>query len=465
MKEFLGNDFVLRTETAKKLYHDYAENMPIFDFHCHLPVQQIYEDKKFATVTEVWLGGDHYKWRLLREFGVDESYITGDKSDWEKFQKFAEVLPYAIGNPIYVWSHLELSRFFGINDVLCPATAKSIYDRANEKLQTLTARQLIQGSNVKKLFTTDDPIDDLHYHKALKQQGTFPVEVYPAFRPDKAINIELNGYVEYIQKLSNVCGYPIDGVQSLCKALSDRIDYFDSVGCVCSDHALDVVMYQDATAEQVDAIIKIALSGGKLTNEQVQMYKGYVLVHLGREYSAHKWVQQYHIGALRNNSSRYMRLLGADTGFDAIEDQPFAKKLASLMNKLDETDQLPKTILYCLNPRDNEVLATLINCFQQSGVSGKIQFGSAWWFNDQKDGMTRQMTALMQVGLLSKFVGMLTDSRSFLSYTRHEYFRRILCDLLGEILENGGYPYEVEFVGKIVQDVCYNNAIDYFSKK
>ncbi len=464
MKEFLGNDFVLRTETAKKLYHDYAEKMPIFDFHCHLPVQQIYEDKHFSTVTEVWLGGDHYKWRLLREFGVDESYITGNKSDWEKFQKFAEVLPYAIGNPIYVWSHLELSRFFGINDILCPETAKSIYDKANEKLKTLSARQLIVGSNVKKLFTTDDPVDDLHFHKLLKEDDSFPVEVYPAFRPDKAINVELNGYREYIEKLSSVCGFKIDGIHSLCKALTNRIEYFDSVGCVCSDHALDVVMYKEATTEQVDEIVKAALAGNKLTDDQVQMYKGYVLVHLGREYANRKWVQQYHIGALRNNSSRYMRLLGADTGFDAIEDQPFAKKLSQLLNKLDETDQLPKTILYCLNPRDNEVLATLINCFQQSGVSGKMQFGSAWWFNDQKDGMTRQLTALMQVGLLSKFVGMLTDSRSFLSYTRHEYFRRILCDILGELLENGEYPYNVDFVGHVVEDVCYNNAIKYFQK-
>ncbi len=464
MKEFLGNDFVLSTETAKKLYHDYAENMPIFDFHCHLPVQHIYEDKKFSSVTEVWLGGDHYKWRLMREFGVDESYITGNKSDWEKFQKFAEVLPYAIGNPIYVWSHLELSRFFGINEVLCPESAKRIFDQANAKLQTLTARKLIVGSNVTKLFTTDDPVDDLHYHKLIKQDPTFSVEVYPAFRPDKAINIELDGYREYVGKLSAVCGYPICDIHSLCQALTDRINYFHSVGCVCSDHALDVVMYQPATEEEVDKIVKLALGGGKLTREQVEMYKGFILVHLGKQYAAHKWVQQYHIGALRNNSSRYMRLLGADTGFDAIEDQPFASKLAHLLNELDQTDELPKTILYCLNPRDNEVLAALINCFQQSGVSGKMQFGSAWWFNDQKDGMTRQLTALMQVGLLSKFVGMLTDSRSFLSYTRHEYFRRILCEMLGNLIENGEYPCNIEFVGKVVQDVCYNNAMQYFSK-
>ncbi len=465
MKEFLGKDFVLTTDTAKKLYHNYAENMPIFDFHCHLPVKDIWEDKKFNSITEVWLGGDHYKWRLMREYGVDESYITGNKSDWEKFSKFAEVLPYAVGNPIYVWSHMELRKFFGINDILCPETARKIYDEANQKLQTITARKFILAGNVRALFTTDDPIDDLHYHKLLAQDKSFNVVVRPAFRPDKAINIELPTYNDYMQKLSNVCGFAIDGVETLKSALAMRVDYFSKVGCVCSDHALDVVMYLPATENQVDAVIKKALCGQELTREEVEMYKGFVLTFLGREYAKRGWVQQYHIGALRNNSERYMSLLGADTGFDSIEDQPFAKKLAQLLNALDKTDSLPKTILYCLNPRDNEVLAAMINCFQQGGICGKMQFGSAWWFNDQKDGMTRQLTALMQVGLVSKFVGMLTDSRSFMSYTRHDYFRRILCEMLGNTIENGEYPADIDFVGKIVQDVCYNNAVNYFSVK
>lgn len=464
MKEFLDKDFILETETAKVLYHDYAEKMPIFDFHCHLSCREIYEDKKFRSITEAWLGGDHYKWRLMREMGVDESYITGDKSDREKFRKYAEVIPYTIGNPIYHWTHLELRRFFGINDILSPETADKIYDEANEKLKTLTARKLIENSNVKKLFTTEDPIDDLKWHKLLKEEGEFSTVVMTAFRPDKAINIELKGFSEYIAKLGDAANVKINDLNGLETALKQRIDYFDSVGCVCSDHALDVVTYENASREEVDAVLQKALNGETLTAYEIGAYKGYVLVFLGKQYSAHKWVQQYHVGALRNNSSRYMRALGPDCGFDSIEDQPFASKLAKIMDRLDETDELPKTILYCLNPRDNEVLATLMNCFQKGGVVGKIQFGSAWWFNDQKDGMGKQMEALMQVGLISKFVGMLTDSRSFLSYTRHEYFRRILCNKLGNLIENGEYPCNVEFVGKIVEDVCYNNAVKYFEK-
>lgn len=464
MKKFMDKDFVLRNETAKTLYHDYAENMPIFDYHCHLPIREIYEDRKFANITECWLGGDHYKWRLMREMGVDENYITGDKDDYEKFLKYAEVMPYAIGNPIFHWTHLELQRYFDINEILSPKTAKEIFDKCNEKLQTLTARKMITMSNVKRIFTTDDPIDDLRFHKLLKEDKSFEVEVVPAFRPDKAINIELPTYVPYIAKLADAANVKIDGIDSLCEALTKRIEFFDSVGCVCSDHALDVVMFAPATKEQVDKIVKKALGGDDLTQHEIEQYKGYILVHLGRQYARLHWVQQYHIGALRNNSARYMRELGPDTGFDAIEDRTFAKKLSMLLDTLDGTNELPKTILYCLNPRDNEVLATIMNCFQQAGVVGKMQFGSAWWFNDQKDGMERQLTALSQLGLLSKFVGMLTDSRSFLSYTRHEYFRRIVCNMLGELIEEGEYPADIEFVGSVVQDICYNNAVNYFKK-
>lgn len=464
MKKFMDKDFVLKNQTAITLYENYAKDMPIFDFHCHLPVEEIWNDRKFGSITECWLGGDHYKWRLMREMGIDESYITGDKSDFEKFSKYAEVMPYAIGNPILHWTHMELKRYFGIDEVLSPKTAKEIFDKCNEKLQTLTARKMITMSGVKKLFTTDDPIDDLHFHKLLKEDKTFDVEVYPAFRPDKAINIELPTYVPYIGKLAEAAGMKIDGIDSLCDALTKRIEFFDSVGCVCSDHALDVVMFIPADKDTVDKIVKKALAGETLTREETEQYKGYVLVHLGKQYARLHWVQQYHIGALRNNSRRYMSLLGPDTGFDAIEDQTFAKKLALLLDTLDSTDELPKTILYCLNPRDNEVLAAMINCFQQSGVVGKMQFGSAWWFNDQKDGMERQLMALSQLGLVSKFVGMLTDSRSFLSYTRHDYFRRILCNMFGTLIEEGEYPDEVELAGQIVKDVCYNNAVNYFAK-
>ena len=464
MKKFMDDDFVLKNETAKKLYHGYAKDMPIFDFHCHLSVEEIYNDKKFSSITEAWLGGDHYKWRLLREMGVEEKYITGDGGDYEKFLKYAEVMPYAIGNPIFHWTHLELRRYFGINDILSPKTAEKIYNQCNEKLKTLTARKMITESNVKKLFTTDDPVDDLRFHKLLKEDPSFNVEVGPAFRPDKAINIEQPAFRPYISKLSEVSGVEIDGAESLLKALTKRVDYFDEAGCVCSDHALDNVMYLPASDEDVDKIVKKALAGEALSHEEIERYKGWLLVRLGREYSKRGWVQQYHIGALRNNSERRLRLLGPDTGFDAIDDHVFAKKLSMLLDALDSTDELPKTILYCLNPRDNEVLAALMNCFQHAGVVGKIQFGSAWWFNDQKDGMERQLTALSQVGLLSKFVGMLTDSRSFLSYTRHEYFRRILCNMLGTLIEEGEYPDDIEFVGEIVRDICYNNAIKYFSK-
>lgn len=464
MKKFMDDDFVLKNETAKKLYHGYAKDMPIFDFHCHLSVEEIYNDKKFSSITEAWLGGDHYKWRLLREMGVEEKYITGDGGDYEKFLKYAEVMPYAIGNPIFHWTHLELRRYFGINDILSPKTAEKIYNQCNEKLKTLTARKMITESNVKKLFTTDDPVDDLRFHKLLKEDPSFNVEVGPAFRPDKAINIEQPTFRPYISKLSEVSGVEINGAESLLKALTKRVDYFDEAGCVCSDHALDNVMYLPASDEDVDKIVKKALAGEALSHEEIERYKGWLLVRLGREYSKRGWVQQYHIGALRNNSERRLRLLGPDTGFDAIDDHVFAKKLSMLLDALDSTDELPKTILYCLNPRDNEVLAALMNCFQHAGVVGKIQFGSAWWFNDQKDGMERQLTALSQVGLLSKFVGMLTDSRSFLSYTRHEYFRRILCNMLGTLIEEGEYPDDIEFVGEIVRDICYNNAIKYFSK-
>mgnify|MGYP000955463035 CR=1 FL=1 len=463
MKEFLNDNYLLKNPTAVELYNVFGKQMPIFDFHCHLSPKEIYEDKKFLDLADVWLSGDHYKWRIMRELGIDEDYISGSKSGYDKFLKYAEALPYAIGNPLYHWSHLELKRFFDIDLILNPHTASIIWEKANKKLEKLTARAMIKKSNVKALFTTDDPTDDLIYHKKL-QEDEFDVSVKPAFRPDKAINIELNMFFDWLPKLEKAAGYKIAALDDLLKALKDRIEYFDSLGCVCSDHALDVVMYEQATKQEVEMIFSKALRHEKLTAIELSKYKGYILVFLGREYRRHGWVQQYHIGALRNVSSRYMAKLGADTGFDAIEDQSFASSLAALLNELDKTDELPKTILYCLNPRDNEVLAAIKNCFQSPNYVSKIQFGSAWWFNDQKDGINRQLEATAQFGLLSKFVGMLTDSRSFLSYPRHEYFRRILCNKLGQLIEDGEYPNDLEFVGRIVEDICYNNAERFFSK-
>lgn len=464
MKEFLNEAFLLDNKTAETLYNDYAKNQPIFDFHCHLNPGDIYEDKKFANLTEVWLKGDHYKWRLMREAGVPEDYITGNKPDKEKFLKYAEVIPYAIGNPLYHWSHLELRKYFGINEILSSETAEIVWEKANRKLQTLTARQMIVFNNVLKLCTTDDPADDLKYHALLKNDKSFKVKVLPSFRPDKAINIELPAFSVWLKRMEETAGRKLDSLNKLTDVLSERIKYFDSLGCVCSDHALDVVIFSPADAKDASRIYAKALAKEKLSDDEVAKYKSYMLSFLGRQYHKYNWVQQYHIGALRNSSSRNMRVLGADTGFDAIEDRPFASVLTAVLDNLDNTGELPKTVLYCLNPRDNEALAAIKNCFQGEGIAAKIQFGSAWWFNDQKDGMNRQLEALSQTGLISKFIGMLTDSRSFLSYPRHEYFRRILCSRFGALIENGEYPCDITFVGNLVKDICYFNAERYFKK-
>lgn len=463
MKEFLGKDFLLDSPTASELYYGYAEKMPIYDFHCHLNPQEIYEDKKYRSITEVWLGGDHYKWRLLRQFGIDEKYITGDGNDYDKFMAYAKVMPYAIGNPIYSWTHLELRCFFGITEALTPETADKIYNECNAKLEYLTAREFIKMSNVKGICTTDDPVDTLEYHILIEDDETFDVKVRPSFRPDKAMKIEQDTFLPWIAKLSEVVGYPVDSFAMLKRALLERAYFFDAVGCVVSDHGLDTFEYLPATGEEVEAIYAKALSRQPLTKDEVEQYKGALLIALGKIYNELGWSQQYHIGALRNNSARMFAKLGPDTGYDAINDNNYAPKLSAVLSELDKTGELPKTVLYCLNPRDNETLAAMMNCFQ-GGVRGKIQYGSGWWFNDQKDGMQKQMETLMQFGLISQFVGMLTDSRSFLSYTRHEYFRRILCSKIGALLENGEYPYDIPAVGKMIEDICYNNANTYFAK-
>lgn len=464
MKPFMDENFLLNNETAVKLYHDYAKNMPIFDYHCHLSPKEIAENKRYKNITEVWLGGDHYKWRAMRSNGVDEKYITGDAPDKEKFMKWAETMPKCIGNPLYHWTHLELKRYFGIDKLLSPETAEEIWEKCNEMLQRdeFTARGLIERSNVKALCTTDDPTDTLEHHIAIANDKTFKVKVLPAFRPDKSFNIEKDGFVDWIGKLGKVAGIEIKTFDDLKRALRQRLEFFHKIGCRVSDHAMDPIVYEEGSEEEASLILAKALNYEKLTETEIKKYKTQVMLFLGREYSKLGWVMQLHIGTMRNNNSRMMKLLGPDTGFDATGDYVFAQALSRFLDKLDSTDELPKTILYCLNPRDNDVLATIMGCFQGGGIPGKIQFGSGWWFNDQKDGMIRQMVTLANLGLLSRFVGMLTDSRSFLSYTRHEYFRRILCNLLGEWVEAGEAPNDMKLLGSMVEDICFNNAKNYF---
>lgn len=468
MRKFMDDDFLLKNETAKRLFHEYAKDMPIFDFHNHLNAQEIYENQCYKDISQVWLGngfyGDHYKWRIMRSYGIDEKYITGNASGKEKFDKWAEVLTNAIGNPLYHWTHLELKRYFGVEKTLNPSTSDEIWEHCNNLLQKpeFSTRNLLRMMNVKVLCTTDDPIDDLRWHKKLKEDG-FEIKVLPAFRPDKALNIDKEGYVEYLEKLSSVTGIVITNLKDLFKALSMRIEYFHENGARISDHACDGNIYAVASEEEVDVILQKALSGKSLSSEEVRKYKGMLMVYLAAEYCRKGWTMQLHIGALRNNSTRNFKIMGADTGYDCMGDDIYMNQLSALLDCIDSENHLPKTILYCLNPRDNDMLVTLAGCFMQQGVRGKVQFGSAWWFCDQKTGMEKQLEALSSMGLLSCFVGMLTDSRSFLSFPRHEYFRRILCNKLGELVENGEYPNDIEFIGKMVQDICYNNAVQYFN--
>ena len=467
MKEFLGDDFLLNSELAKKLYFEHAKKMPIFDFHCHLQPKEILEDYKFESITEAWLGkngyGDHYKWRLLREFGVGEEYITGNKTSYEKFEKFAEVMPFMIGNPIYEWTHLELKTYFGITKPLSPKTCKEIYDECNEKLKTLTARKMMELNNVETVYTTDDPVDDLHYHELMAKDTTLKTKVAPCFRPDKAINVERDTFIPWVKTLQEVTGKDVSNLENMLVALDERLAFFVDHGCTASDHALDVVHYKKATYEEANKVYLKGLKGESISFEEEDIYKGYLMVHLGEMYHKYNMVQQYHIGALRNNSKRYYGLLGADTGFDAVEDREFAAKLSALLNALDIEDKLPKTVLYTLNEKDYIVLVTLMNCFQ-GGIKGKIQLGTAWWFNDHFEGMMTQIKRLGNNGLLSCFIGMLTDSRSFLSYPRHDYFRREFCDYLASLVEQGRYPNDIETLGKIVEDVSYNNANEFFTR-
>ena len=457
---FMKEDFLLNSKVAKELY-SYASKMPIIDYHCHLSPLEIYEDKKFENITEIWLGGDHYKWRLMRSFGIEEEYITGNAPALDKFKAWAKTLSLAIGNPLYEWSHLELKNYFGYDGILNEKTYKEVWKLANEKLKDLSARKLIKQSNVKIVCTTDDPIDDLKYHKLLAKEK-LGFKVYPTFRPDKVINIEKNNWLEYISSLEDVSKIKINNYEDLLKALKKRLTYFIKVGCKVSDHGLAYVPYIEYDNKEIDGLFKKALRGIKLNDEEIEKYKTSLLYELHKEYYKKGLVSQLHYGVKRDNSSYLLSYKGVDVGGDSIGDNASIDKLANFLNLLDKEDKLPKTIIYSLNPNDNTAIDTVMACFQKGPIKSKIQHGSAWWFNDNYEGMMNQLRSLATAGYLAGFVGMLTDSRSFLSYARHEYFRRILCEFIGSLVQDGRYPYDVKALKKIIEDISYNNAKNYF---
>ncbi len=475
MKAFMDKDFLLETETAKHLFHDYAEHMPLVDYHCHISPKEIYENRRFNDIVEVWLGGrqpdggyfgDHYKWRVMRSNGVSEDYITGDKPATERLKKFAESVEMAIGNPMYHWCNLELRKFFGYEGYFSPETSDAIFAKTAEMLQNdpkLTVRGLIEQSNVAFIGTTDDPIDTLEWHEKIAADPTIKFKVCPSFRPDKAININKEGFAEYIGKLAKSVGKAeLETVEEVCAALTQRLEFFVKLGCRASDHGLDYIPFRPMSAVDTNAIYKKAMAGMPITVAEAEGYQTRLLIHLGREYHRLNVVMQLHYSCLRNMNEKMYRKLGPDTGFDMIAQNTCGGDIANLLSALDGTGECPKTILYSLNPADNEQLGTMLGCFQGTEVPGKIQHGSAWWFNDTKSGMEDQMISLANLGLLGNFVGMLTDSRSFLSYARHDYFRRILCNLIGKWVENGEYPNDEKALKKIVEGVCYNNAARYF---
>lgn len=461
---FMDEHFLLRTDFARTLYHDYAAEMPIIDYHCHLNPAEIADNCRFRNLTDAWLSGDHYKWRAMRAAGVEERFITGDAPDEDKFLAYAKTLTQAIGNPLYHWSHLELRRYFGIEDIINEQNAPRIWEQANAKLagEGFAARDFILKSKVEVICTTDDPADDLADHRRLREETDFPVKVLPSFRPDKALNIGKADFPAYVARLGEAAGVSITTLDDLLDALEKRIGFFHEAGCLVSDHALDEVPYAEAGEREAADIFARALAGNGVTKEEEWKYKTRLLLFLGEQYARRGWVMQYHINANRNNNGRMLAELGPDTGYDAMNDSPLAYALTRLLDALENKSALPKTILYSLNPTQNHLLATIMGSFQGGGVPGKMQLGSAWWFNDTKEGMIAQMRALADIGLLGRFVGMLTDSRSFLSYTRHEYFRRILCNLIGEWVEGGELPADEAWLGGVVRDICYHNAKAYF---
>lgn len=464
MKSFLDNDFLLSNPTAVNLFHNYAKDLPIIDYHCHIQQHEIRENKQFANLTQVWLAGDHYKWRAMRSCGVAEHYITGNASDYDKFTAWAKTLPQLIGNPLYHWTHLELQRYFNIYDVLNEANADKIWIAANKILTSgkLNVHDIIKQSKVEAICTTDDPVDNLADHLALKDSFT-ATRVLPSFRPDRALNINAADYLVWLNKLREVSGVAIENYDNFLTALTQRIDFFDNVGCKVSDHALNYVPFAETNDKEVSAFFQRILSGHHVDLLEETKFRSHTLVFLASQYAKRDWAMQLHMNATRNNNSHMFVKLGADTGFDAVNDTPVAMPLSRLLDAMNQHGGLPKTILYSLNHNDNYILATLMGCFQGHEARGKIQLGSGWWFNDQRDGMEEQLKALANLGALGTFVGMLTDSRSFLSYTRHEYFRRILCNLIGTWVENGEYPADENELKKLVQNISYYNAKNYFS--
>ncbi len=464
MKKFLDENFLLQSKTAQTLYHEHAAGMPIIDYHCHLNPREVAEDRQFENLTQIWLYGDHYKWRAMRTNGIPESDITGEASDFRKFERWAETVPYTLRNPLYHWTHLELKTAFGIEKILDPSTAREIYDEASAKLRTkdFTVRNIMRKYNVKLVCTTDDPVDSLEYHKKINDDG-FEIQVLPAWRPDKAMAVDNPEiYNQYLGKLSEAADIDIVSLRDLLHALEKRQQYFNDNGCRLSDHGIETIYDEDCTEAEMESIFNKVRSGNKLTISEVNKFKQGMLLEFAKMDHNLGWVQQFHIGAIRNNNTRMFKQLGPDTGFDSIGDYEIAMPLSRFLDKIDRQAKLARTILYNLNPRDNEVYATMLGNFQDGSVPGKIQFGSGWWFLDQKDGMERHLAALSTLGLLSRFIGMLTDSRSFLSYPRHEYFRRILCNLFGRDVENGELPADLEWIGSIIENICYYNARDYF---
>ncbi len=459
----MDQDFILETEIAKVLYHDHAKDQPIIDYHCHLPPDEIANDRKFEDLGEAWLEGDHYKWRAMRTCGINEKLITGDTSYKEKFMKWAEVVPQTMRNPLYHWTHLELQRYFGIDTLLNPDTALDIYKEASAKLQTseYSVRSLIRKMNVEVIVTTDDPVDDLRYHKQILDSD-YPVIVLPAFRPDKAMAFDSPGFSEYVRKLEEASGTSIIDLDSYLEAIKERHDYFHSKGCRLSDHGINHIFANDFTASEIESAFKTLINRGDISGDEVNKLKSYMLLEFAKMDHKRGWVQQYHLGALRDTNSRLLTQLGPDTGFDSMGDFLQAESLSKFLDTLDATDQLTKTIIYNVNPMFNEVFATMIGNYNDGSVRGKVQWGSAWWFMDQLDGMERQLNTLSTIGVLSTFVGMLTDSRSFLSFPRHEYFRRLLCNLIGNDVEKGLLPNDIAWLGKMVENISYNNARAYF---
>jgi glucuronate isomerase len=464
MKKFLDKNFLLNSATSEYLYHEVAAAMPIIDYHCHLDPKQIAADIQFENITQLWLSGDHYKWRAMRTNGIAESFCTGNKTDLEKFEKWAETVPYTLRNPLYHWTHLELQRYFNIDELLNPASAKKIYNDCNEKLVTpeFSVRNLLKKMNVQVICTTDDPVDSLEHHKTISDDK-FEIKVLPAFRPDKAMNVDdarsFNNYVDKLEAVSNVT---ISNYEDYLQALKKRHDFFSAAGCSVSDHGLEFIYAEDYTEQEIKIIFSKIRSGKDLNVEDKLKIRSALLFEFALWDHEKDWVQQFHLGAMRNNNSRVLQLLGPDTGWDSIGDFSQARSLAKFLNKLDSNNKLAETIIYNLNPADNEIMATMIGNFNDGSIAGKIQWGSAWWFLDQKNGIVKQLNTLSNMGLLSRFVGMITDSRSFLSYPRHEYFRRILCCLFGHEIENGEMPNDLSWAGKIIKDICYFNAKNYF---